>query len=144
MAQPMHCDFTDCPNLGDVLTTQINDGTTMAWCFGHYVEVCREVVRASDDAAATVATEAQGADAGDDPPAFPGTAAVVPRGRSRSRKAHDARARDRVRSGASMSDATLEAALAARRDASGDLAGAIPGEYAGDPADADAAEDAVL
>lgn len=45
MAQAIHCDWEgDAETPADVLVSQTVDGSTSAWCFAHYVEVCRQVV----------------------------------------------------------------------------------------------------
>lgn len=45
MAQAIHCDWEgDAETPADVLVSQTADGSTSAWCFAHYVDVCRSVV----------------------------------------------------------------------------------------------------
>ena len=61
MATPIPCDWDGCDGLADVLVSDITNGDGNGWCGPHYVEVCRQVVHAVDDAAATA--EAQEADA---------------------------------------------------------------------------------
>ena len=53
----MRCDFTDCGVLADVLSTNLANGDTGAWCFAHYIDLCRAVV-AGADAAGQEADEA--------------------------------------------------------------------------------------
>ncbi len=117
MAQRIHCDYTGCGRLADVMTSRLADGDTTAWCFEHYVAVCQAVV-----AEAQAAEERRPLPAPDNPLAegvaeelerqaddihavraladvhppeatWPGTSAVVPRGQSPSRRAFEARRR---------------------------------------------------
>jgi hypothetical protein len=62
MANPIHCDATDCPNLADVLVSRIASGPaeTTAWCDPHYLEVCQAIADAIHQAEADqAAAEAQ-------------------------------------------------------------------------------------
>lgn len=61
MATPIPCDWEGCPNLADVLVSDIANGDGNGWCGPHYLEVCRQVAMAADDAAAEA--EAREADA---------------------------------------------------------------------------------
>lgn len=68
MAQAIHCDWEgDAETPADVLVSQTADGSTSAWCFAHYVEVCRQVVATVEEtiaeAAATAEADATAAEA---------------------------------------------------------------------------------
>lgn len=97
MAQPITCDGGhDDPVLADVMVSRLDGSSTLAFCDPCYLAVARAIVdnldqaeRDAADAAALAALEASRT-APD-----PGTAHVVPRGASRSRKAHEARQRAR-------------------------------------------------
>ena len=52
MAQLIHCDYTDCPALADVLISRIANGETMAWCDDHYLEMSAAIVAAAEAIAA--------------------------------------------------------------------------------------------
>lgn len=53
MAQPIHCDWTGhLDALADVMVTNMANGDTSAWCFPHYVEVCRATVETFDQGVA--------------------------------------------------------------------------------------------
>lgn len=59
MANPIHCDATDCPNLADVLVSRIANGPaeTTAWCDPHYLEVCQAIAEAIHQAEADLAAQ---------------------------------------------------------------------------------------
>lgn len=46
MAQLIHCDGTDCPELATVMVSTIANGDTLAWCDGHYVAMCQAIAEA--------------------------------------------------------------------------------------------------
>src|SRR6266540_4366806 len=50
MAQAIHCDGPGETHLADVLVSRIDNGDTTAWCFAHYVDVCRAVVESAEQA----------------------------------------------------------------------------------------------
>lgn len=57
MAGPLYCDAGDCGGYADVLVSQIADGTTLAWCNSHFVQMCAAIAESTvqaeaDDAAA--------------------------------------------------------------------------------------------
>lgn len=47
MANPLHCDATDCPDWADVLVSRIANGETLAWCDAHFVQMCEAVASAA-------------------------------------------------------------------------------------------------
>jgi len=127
MAQPYRCDRHDQDHLADVVITTLGDGTVMALCNEAFGELCLAVVQAGagladdagqaaadtgqDDQATTEAeveqtdaeAEARLAKLGKPAAPDPGTAQVVKRGTSRTRRAHEARQRakrDKVDTGA--------------------------------------------
>ena len=93
MATPIHCDYTDCGELADVMVSRLADGQTLAWCDPHFlamsVAIAEAAAQAEADATAAQAeerlggvadpaeppTSAASSDAGD-PPAEPPTNAV--------------------------------------------------------------------
>jgi len=139
MAQTIHCDVHGRSHPADVLVSQIANGDTMAACFAGYVELARALVadaevRAAELAAAELARAAGEVDAdqaeadlaaadverrlaGERSPEADalGVAAVVPKGTSRSRRAHEARQRARK---AKVTPEAAPAAVAAPEPAS--------------------------
>lgn len=43
MAQPIHCDFTGCGELADVMVSRTANGETLAWCDDHYLVMCEAI-----------------------------------------------------------------------------------------------------
>ncbi len=133
MAQTIHCDVHNRSHPADVLISQIANGDTMAACFPGYVELARAIVadaevraaelaaaalaeaaapvdadQAEADAAAASALERLGVEPSPEATAL-GVTAVVPKGTSRSRRAHEARRRARkAKVAPEASPATIE------------------------------------
>ena len=62
MAQPIHCDDTANPqHPADVMVSQLANGDTTAWCFTHYVDVCRAVIATVEETVAEAAATDQDA-----------------------------------------------------------------------------------
>lgn len=60
MAQAIHCDGEGHREaLADVMVSRLENGETTAWCFDHYIELCRSMVVAADAAAAELAAQAE-------------------------------------------------------------------------------------
>jgi hypothetical protein len=91
MAQLIHCDATDCPELAAVMITRIENGETMAWCDPHFVAMAQAITEsiAGAEAEATDAEALARLEAAAPPDAFPmspessdaGTADPEPPGR---------------------------------------------------------------
>ncbi|TMK84605.1 MAG: hypothetical protein E6G44_09735 [Actinobacteria bacterium] len=62
MAQPMHCDYAGCPNLGDWIVSRVDNGDTFAWCQEHYVLLCRATVEQANQAELEAQQQAAQAD----------------------------------------------------------------------------------
>lgn len=117
MAQPIHCDGPGDQHPADVMLSMLVDGTTMAWCMTHYVDAARMLVemtdapgpddQAAEDAALARLETVQAPGVAESMPVDDEAAAaaivagldstepahVVPRGRSASRAAYEARQR---------------------------------------------------
>lgn len=62
MAQPIHCDDQANPqHPADVMVSQLANGDTTAWCFTHYVDVCRAVIATVEETVAEAAATDQDA-----------------------------------------------------------------------------------
>lgn len=62
MAQTIRCDYTECPELADVIVSNLENGETVAWCGPHYIEaaiaIADSVASAEADQAAAGAERA--------------------------------------------------------------------------------------
>ncbi len=63
MATPIPCDWEGCTSLADVLISDLEHGEGSGWCGPHYLDVCRQVVRAADDATTQAEVDATDAEA---------------------------------------------------------------------------------
>lgn len=81
MAQPIHCDAEGESHLADVMVSELDGSSTLAWCHEHYIAVVQAIAQAIADAEAA-ATDAEATDrlagvtAPPDPPTSPGSSAA--------------------------------------------------------------------
>ncbi len=78
MAQPIHCDAEGDAHLADVMVSELDGSSTLAWCHAHYVEVVQAIAQAVADreaeaTAADAADRLAGVTAPADPPTSPGS-----------------------------------------------------------------------
>lgn len=119
MAQPILCDYHGLTHLADLMVTTLDGGNVVSYCHEGFAEVMYQTVERMVDAEnARTAAEAEAKLAEAAPAApDPGTAHVVRRGTSKSRREHEDRKAARLTAQADQTEAPeLDAELAASLD----------------------------
>lgn len=81
MAQPIHCDAEGDSHLADVMVSELDGSSTLAWCHEHYIAVVQAIAQAIVDQEAQAAeadalARLAAVQAPPDPPTSPGSSAA--------------------------------------------------------------------